>query len=69
MNWTWNVPTNDGAMNGLEFAECTTAGGFGRVFIQAAPANARIEVIDGDDRVVARSRLGDDDHRSRGGHE
>jgi hypothetical protein len=26
MNWTWNVRSNDGAMNGLEFAKCTTAG-------------------------------------------
>ena len=38
MNWTWNVRSNDGAMNGLEFARCTTAGGFGRVLIHAAPA-------------------------------
>ena len=40
MNWTWNVRSNDGAMNGLEFARCTTAGGFGRVLIHAAPAHA-----------------------------
>ena len=39
MNWTWNVRSNDGAMNGLEFARCTTAGGFGRVLIHAAPAD------------------------------
>jgi hypothetical protein len=25
MNWTCNVRSNDGAMNGLEFARCTTA--------------------------------------------
>jgi hypothetical protein len=25
MNWTWNLRSNDGAMNGLEFARCTTA--------------------------------------------
>jgi hypothetical protein len=49
MNWTWNVRSNDGAMNGLEFARCTTAGGFGRVLIHAAPADAKIEIIDGDD--------------------
>ncbi len=30
MNRTWNVRSNDGAMNGLEFARCTTAGGFDR---------------------------------------
>ena len=40
MNWTWNVRSNDGAMNGLEFARCTTAGGFGRVLIHAAPGDA-----------------------------
>jgi hypothetical protein len=51
MNWTWNVRSNDGAMNGLEFARCTTAGGFGRVLIHAAPADAKIEIIDGDDTV------------------
>jgi len=43
MNWTWNVRSNDGAMNGLEFARCTTAGGFGQVLIHAAPGKAKIE--------------------------
>jgi hypothetical protein len=57
MNWTWNVRSNDGAMNGLEFARCTTAGGFDRVLIHAAPAQARIEIIDAEDRVVARADL------------
>lgn len=28
MSWTWNVRSNDGAMNGLEFARCTAAGGW-----------------------------------------
>lgn len=57
MNWTWNVRSNDGAMNGLEFARCTTAGGLDRVLIHAAPSQAAIEIIDGDDRVVARANL------------
>jgi hypothetical protein len=57
MNWTWNIRSNDGAMNGLEFARCTTAGGFDHVLVHAAPANARIEVIDNDDHVVARTDL------------
>jgi hypothetical protein len=57
MNWTWNVRSNDGAMNGLEFARCTTAGGLDRVLIHAAPGQAAIEIIDGDDRVVARADL------------
>jgi hypothetical protein len=57
MNWTWNARSNDGGMNGLEFARCTTAGGFDRVLIDAAPGKAKIEVIADDDRVVARADL------------
>jgi hypothetical protein len=45
MNWTWNIRTRDGAMNGLEFARCTTAGGFTRVLVHAAPGKAKIEII------------------------
>src|SRR5262249_611775 len=44
-------------MNGLEFARCTTASGFHRVLIHAAPANAYVEIIAADDRVVARGDL------------
>jgi hypothetical protein len=57
MNWTWNVRSNDGAMNGLEFARYTTATGFSKVLIHAAPGHAHVEIIDGDDRVVARADL------------
>ena len=58
MNWTGNVRSNDGAMNGLEFARCTTAGGFGRVRHPRCPGfDAEIEIIDGDDAVVARADL------------
>jgi len=57
MNWTWNVRSNDGGMNGLEFARCTTAGGLDRVLIHAAPGQAAIEIIDADDRLVARANL------------
>jgi hypothetical protein len=57
MNWTWNIRSNDGAMNGLEFARCTTAGGFTRALIHAAPARAKIEIIDDEDRLVARADL------------
>jgi hypothetical protein len=57
MNWTWNIRTRDGAMNGLEFARCTTAGGFNRVLVHAAPEKAKIEIIAADDRVVARGDL------------
>ncbi|HZS21850.1 MAG TPA: hypothetical protein VFA63_12815, partial [Pseudonocardiaceae bacterium] len=44
-------------MNGLEFARCTTAGGFNRVLIHAAPAQAQIEIIAEDDRVIVRGDL------------
>ena len=54
MNWTWSLRSRDGAMNGLEFCRCTTAGGFERVLVHAAPAHAALEVIDDEDRVVAR---------------
>src|SRR5258706_12476424 len=45
-------------MNGLEFARCTTVGGFSRALIHAPQGNARIEVIDRDDRVIAPADLG-----------
>src|ERR1700722_607975 len=57
MNWTWNIRSNDGAVTGLEFARCTTAGGFSRALIHAAPSKAKIEIIDGDDQLVARADL------------
>lgn len=57
MNWTWNIRSRDGAMNGLEFARCTTAGGFSRVLVHAAPAQMSLEVIADDDQVVARGAL------------
>ncbi len=55
MNWTWNLRSGDGGMNGLEFARCTTAGGFTRALVHAAPAHLQIEIRGEDDRVVARA--------------
>ena len=57
MNWTWNLRTRDGGMNGLEFARCITADGFTRVLVHAAPAQASVEVIADDGHVVAREDL------------
>jgi hypothetical protein len=57
MNWTWNLRTRDGGMNGLEFARCTTAGGFTRVLVHAAPAQASVEVIADGGTLVAREDL------------
>jgi hypothetical protein len=54
MNWTWDVRSGDGGMNGLEFARATTAGGFDRVLVHAAPANLQVTVTGDDDRVVLR---------------
>ena len=57
MNWTWNIRTRDGGMNGLEFARATTAGGFSRVLIHAAPAHASVEIVTDDGGIVARGDL------------
>src|SRR4051794_27805226 len=54
VNWTWTIRTRDGGMNGLEFAKATTAGGFDRVLIHAAPAQASVEVRTNNDDIVAR---------------
>jgi hypothetical protein len=53
----WQIRSRDGAMNGLEFARCTTAGGFERVFVHAAPALATVEVATADGAPVARAAL------------
>lgn len=57
MNWTWNLRTRDGGMNGLEFARCTTAGGFVKVLVHAAPAMASLEVTADDGEVIAHADL------------
>lgn len=53
MNWTWSVRSRDGAMNGLEFARCLTAGGLTRVLVHAAPSQASVEVVDDEHRLIA----------------
>lgn len=57
MNWTWSIRSRDGAMNGLEFTRATTAGGFTRVLVHAAPGTAEVEIRAEDDRLVARADL------------
>lgn len=57
MNWTWSIRSRDGAMNGLEFSLCTTAGGFSQVLVHAAPAHAKVEIVAADDRLIARGDL------------
>lgn len=62
MNWLWQIRSRDGAMNGLEFARCTTAGDFTRVLVHAAPAQASVEVTADDGTTVVRAdadRAGD----------
>jgi hypothetical protein len=50
-------------MNGLEFTRATTASGFSRVLIHAAPAHLSLEVVDDDAVIIARAekldRVGD----------
>jgi hypothetical protein len=55
MNWTWELRSRDGGMNGLEFARCTTASGFSRVLVHAAPAQLQLTVVADDDTVVLRA--------------
>ncbi len=57
MNWTWNLRSGDGGMNGLEFARCTTAGGFRRALIHAAPGQLQIEIRDEEDHLIAGGQL------------
>lgn len=54
-NWTWSLRARDGAMNGLEFARATTASGFTRALIHAAPSQLSVEVVDHQGNVVARA--------------
>ena len=55
MNWTWELRSRDGGMNGLEFARATTASGFPRVLVHAAPARLHLTVVADDDTVVLRA--------------
>lgn len=57
MNWVWEVRSRDGAMNGLEFARCTTGGGFTRVLVHAAPAKMSVEIRASDGSWVAGGEL------------
>lgn len=57
MNWTWSIRSADGAMNGLEFARCTTAGGFDRILVHAAPSQAQFELRQADDTLIASGQL------------
>ncbi|HVB01123.1 MAG TPA: hypothetical protein VNE42_07665 [Acidimicrobiales bacterium] len=62
-NWTWNLRSRDGGMNGLEFARATTASGFHKVLIHAAPAHLSLEIVDDLSVVIAHAenldRIGD----------
>lgn len=50
----WSIRSRDAAMNGLEFAYATTAGGFRRVLVHAAPERISVEVRDADGKRVVR---------------
>lgn len=54
MNWVWTIRSRDGGMNGLEFAQCLTAGSWTRVLVHAAPAQAAVEVRTADGDLLAR---------------
>jgi hypothetical protein len=52
-NWTWELRSRDGGMNGLEFALALTAGDFSRVLVHAAPAQLRLHVRTEDGTTIA----------------
>jgi len=54
-NWTWSLRSREGAMNGLEFARATTASGFNKALIHAAPAHLSVEVVDDFANVIVRA--------------
>lgn len=62
MNWFWSIRSNDGGMNGLEFARCLTGGDLTRVLVHAAPANASIEVRTEKGDLVATGNVERDGH-------
>jgi len=53
VNWIWDLRSRDGGMNGLDFARCTTAGGFSRVLVHAAPALLRLRLTDDEGTTLA----------------
>lgn len=55
-NWAWSLRSREGAMNGLEFARATTASGFTRPLIHAAPAQLWLEIFDDQDKLIARAK-------------
>jgi hypothetical protein len=55
MNWTWQLRSRDGGMNGLELARCTTAGGLRRILVHAAPSQLSVEVRDADGDLVVQA--------------
>lgn len=57
MNWTWDLRSRDGGMNGLEFSRCTTAGGFSRALVHAAPAQLQLQVMADDGSMICRGDL------------
>jgi hypothetical protein len=57
MNWTWNIRSADGGMNALDFAKATTAGGWERVLVHAAPGQMQVEVTTDESTPVASGQL------------
>ena len=54
MNWLWDLRSRDGGMNCLDFARCTTASGFSRVLVHAAPGKLHLHVTADDGTTIAR---------------
>lgn len=52
MNWIWQLRSNDGGMNGLEYALALTGGDKRRVLVHAAPSQLRVEVRTDDGQPI-----------------
>ena len=55
MNWTWELRSEDGGANGIEFARCTTVGGIAAVLVHAAPSRLGVSICDETGAEVASS--------------
>lgn len=64
MNWTWTIRARDGGMNGLEFSQATTAGGFTSALVHAAPAQMSVVIRTDAGDLVARSDVDREDDYS-----
>jgi hypothetical protein len=57
MDWRWELRNPDGGMNGLEFANATTASGQSTILVHSAPSKLDVEVRTEDGELVAEGKV------------